>query len=74
MDAQFNHEFLLMQQSRCNQKYADLVEEIQQIPIKLNQSYAQPMGKFGRRISKLVKNRGKMLMLLDKRVSKFFRK
>ena len=74
MDAQLNFEFLLMQQSRCNQKYQHLITDIQDMPEKLNQSIAKPMHKFSRDISRLVKNRGKMLFLLDKRMSKIFRK
>jgi hypothetical protein len=74
MDAQLNHEFMLMQQSRCNQKYQHLINDIQDLPEKLNQSIVNPMNKFSRGISRLVKNRGKMLFLLDKRVSKVFKK
>lgn len=74
MDTQLNHEFLLMQQSRCNHKYQHLISDIQDLPEKLNQSIAKPVNKFSQGISRLVKNRGKMLFLLDQKVSRFFKK
>jgi len=73
MDAQLSHEFLLMQQSRCNQKYHHLMDDIHDLPVKLNKSLVKPMNKFSKGISRLVKNRGRMLFLLDRKVSKFFK-
>jgi hypothetical protein len=74
MDSQLSNELMLMQQSRCNQKYQHLMDDIQDIPVQFNQSLVKPMSKFSLRISRLVKNRGKMLFLLDQRVSRFFDK
>ena len=71
MDAQLSHEMMLLQQSRCNKKYQEMITEM---PEKVNQSLVKPMNKFSRTISRLVKNRGRMLFILDKQMSKIFNK
>lgn len=69
-----SHELLLMQQSSLPTKYSQWMEEFQDIPHQWNRRMMKPMSQMNQRISKLVKNRGKMLMLLDQRVSKIFKK
>lgn len=69
-----SNELLLMQQSRCSMKYLDIKEDLQELPSRLNRNICQPMDKYSRRISALVKNRGRMLYILDKRVSRFLKK
>jgi hypothetical protein len=71
MDTQLSNEMMLLQQSRSNQKYQDILNDL---PNKFNQSLAKPMNKFNKTISRLVKNRGRMLFILDKQMSKIFRK
>ena len=70
MDAQLSREMMLLQQSRCNQKYEDNINDAQEF---INKSLAKPMDKFNKTISRLVKNRGRMLFILDKRISKIFK-
>ncbi len=73
MNEQLNLEFLLIQQSRCALKYQALSDDFQKIPEKVNKSINMPMKKFNKSISSLVKNRGKMLLLLDKSVRRLLR-
>jgi hypothetical protein len=63
MDTQLSHEMMLLQQSRCNQKYQEIMNDL---PGALNKSLAKPMNKFNKTISRLVKNRGRMLLMLDR--------
>lgn len=70
MNQELNHELLLSQQSNLPNKYRQWMEEFGALP----QRMMKPMSKMNQRISRLVKNRGKMLLLLDKRVSKMFKK
>lgn len=70
MNQELNQELLLSQQNNLPSKYSQWMEEFQELPHKV----MRPMGKMNQRISKLIKNRAKMLMLLDKRVSKIFGK
>jgi len=63
MDAHLSHEMMLLQQSRCNQKYQEIMNDV---PEALNKSFAKPMNKFNKTISRLVKNRGRMLLMLDR--------
>lgn len=62
MDAQLSHEMMLLQQSRCNQKYHEIINDVPEV---LNKSLVKPMNKFNKTISRLVKNRGRMLLMLD---------
>ena len=71
MNAQLSHEMMLLQQSRCNQKYQENFNDAQEC---INKSLVKPMDKFNKTISRLVKNRGKMLFILDKRISRIFSK
>ena len=71
MNAQLSHEMMLLQQSRCNQKYQENFNDAQE---SINKSLVKPMDKFNKTISRLVKNRGKMLFILDKRISRIFSK
>ena len=71
MDAQLSHEMMLLQQSRCNQKYQENFNDAQE---SINKSLVKPMDKFNKTISRLVKNRGRMLFILDKRISRIFSK
>ena len=71
MNAQLSHEMMLLQQSRCNQKYQENFNDAQE---SINKSLAKPMDKFNKTISRLVKNRGRMLFILDKRISRIFSK
>ena len=71
MNAQLSHEMMLLQQSRCNQKYQENFNDAQE---SINKSLVKPMDKFNKTISKLVKNRGRMLFILDKRISRIFSK
>ena len=71
MDAQLSHEMMLLQQSRCNQKYQENFNDAQ---VSINKSLVKPMDKFNKTISRLVKNRGRMLFILDKRISRIFSK
>ena len=71
MNAQLSHEMMLLQQSRCNQKYQENFNDAQE---SINKSLVKPMDKFNKTISRLVKNRGRMLFILDKRISRIFSK
>jgi hypothetical protein len=70
MSQELNNELLLSQQSSLPQKYIAWMEEFQEIPHQINHSFFKPMNKMSKTISRLVKNRGRMLMLLDCRVSR----
>lgn len=74
MSQELNNELLLCQQSSLPQKYTAWMEEFQEIPNQINHSLFKPMNKMSKMISRLVKNRGRMLMLLDRRVSRLIRK
>jgi len=70
MNDQLINELILTQQCTLPSKYRTWMEEFQEIP----QRVMKPMSKMNRKISRLVRGRAKMLMLLDVRVSKFFKK
>nr|MBC7611751.1 hypothetical protein [Pseudopedobacter sp.] len=73
MSQELNNELLLSQQSSLPQKYSAWMEEFQEIPQQINHSLFKPMNKMSKTISRLVKNRGRMLMLLDCRVSRLIK-
>ncbi len=70
MDNQLSNELQLVQQSNYPLKYGFGVDDFENLSIKMNQAFSTPMEKVNKRISKLVKNRARMLALLDRRVSK----
>ena len=74
MSQELNNELLLCQQSSLPKKYTAWMEEFQEIPEQINRSFFKPMNKMSKTISRLVKNRGRMLMLLDNKFGRLIRK
>ena len=70
MNQELNNELLLVQQHSLPQKYTAWMEEFNDMSTQLNQSLTKPLSKMSKTVSRLVKNRGKMLMILDQRIEK----
>ncbi len=74
MNQELNNELMLIQQRSLPQEYSTWMEEFNEIPRQLNHSFIKPMNKMSKTISRLVKNRGRMLLMLDQRIARISKK